>query len=266
MGRATAHARMKVAKFQDPTALTLLPDDARARVERFLAGETNGLRERFGRFALGWQSRVMVARTVAIDEAIREAKAPQVVILGAGLDGRAWRMPELENVVVFEVDHPDTQREKRERAAKLAPQSKDIRFVSVDFERDSLDEALTAAGHDPSRPTTWVWEGVVMYLTLEDIEKTLAIIAKRSAPASRLIVLYITERLLRRIVNVIVSRMGEPFRSVFTVEEMHALLAKYGFGLVRDQAIPEIALELGDEVFRVARRATHLRVVSADRS
>src|SRR5690348_16667586 len=101
MGRATAHARSTVAKFQDPTALTLLPDDARDRVERFLRGETRGLRERFGRFALAWQSRVMVARTVAIDEAIREANAPQVVILGAGLDGRAWRMTELENVVVF---------------------------------------------------------------------------------------------------------------------------------------------------------------------
>ena len=266
MGRATAHARANVARFQDPTALTLLPESAKNRVERFLRGETRGLRERVGRFALAWQSRVMVARTVAIDDAVREAKAPQLVILGAGLDGRAWRMPELENVVVFEVDHPDTQREKRERAVNLTPHSKDIRFVAVDFERDSLDEALTAAGHDPSRPTTWVWEGVVMYLTKEDVEKSLAVIAKRSAPASRLIVLYITERLMRRLVNIVVSRMGEPFRSVFTVEEMRDLLSKYGFGIVRDQAIPEIALDLGDEIFRVARRAKHLRVVSADRS
>jgi Leucine carboxyl methyltransferase len=55
---------------------------------------------------------------VAIDDAIRTAASPQVVILGAGLDGRAWRVSELADAIVFEVDHPDSQRMKRERAAR----------------------------------------------------------------------------------------------------------------------------------------------------
>ena len=134
---------------------------------------------------------MMVARTVAIDEAVRAAASPQVVILGAGLDGRAWRMPELRDVTVFEVDHPDSQREKRARAAALQRIAREVRFVPVDFTRDRLDDALAAAGHDPTRPTTWVWEGVVMYLERADIEATLAVIQRRSAPASRLVMMYL---------------------------------------------------------------------------
>ena len=115
---------------------------------------------------------MMVSRTVAIDEAVRAAASPQVVILGAGLDGRAWRMQELRDVTVFEVDHPDSQRVKRARVSALQQVARDVRFVPVDFTRDRLDDALAAAGHDATRPTTWIWEGVVMYLELADIEAT----------------------------------------------------------------------------------------------
>ena len=133
---------------------------------------------------------MMVARTVAIDDAVRAATAPQVVILGAGLDGRAWRMPELRDVTVFEVDHPDSQRVKRARVSALEPVARDIRFVPVDFTRDRLDDALAAAGHDATRATTWIWEGVVMYLELSDIDATLSVIAASlgdTKPADRVV-------------------------------------------------------------------------------
>ncbi len=49
-------------------------------------------------------------RTVVLDKAISSALPyEQLVILGAGLDGRAWRLPGLENTDIFEVDHPATQ-------------------------------------------------------------------------------------------------------------------------------------------------------------
>src|SRR5262249_46565830 len=147
-------------KFSDPTALALLPEDARLDVEHFLAGKKRkGIRGAVGHAFTRIQSQIMPARTIAVDEAVREARSPQLVILGAGLDGRAWRMRELAETTVFEVDHPDTQREKRSRIGTLAQAARDVRFVPVDFTRDSLDEALAAAGHDPARPTTWIWEG-----------------------------------------------------------------------------------------------------------
>ena len=78
----------------------------------------------------------------------------------AGFDGRAYQMSELRDTIVFEIDHPDTQRDKRERARRLLPVAREIRHVPVDFTMDSLEDKLAAAGHDPEKPTTWVWEGV----------------------------------------------------------------------------------------------------------
>jgi methyltransferase (TIGR00027 family) len=265
MGRAIAHGRT-AARFADPTALALLPDDARARVERIRAGTAPvSLRARLEHAYLGRQSQMMVARTVAIDDAVREAASPQLVILGAGLDGRAWRMPELCDVVVFEVDHPDSQRDKRARVGALPEGARDVRFIPVDFSRDSLDEALAKAGHDPARKTTWIWEGVVMYLTQADVEATLAVIARRSAAGSRLVIAYHSPALVLRVLGLLVRRVGEPLKSAFTAEEMRALLHRYGFEVVRDEDVHRIGTTLSEETGRATRPIRHLRIVTADR-
>src|SRR5262249_40572317 len=138
---------------------------------------------------------MIALRTAAIDSAVREAIAggdTQLVILGAGYDGRAWRLPELAGVKVFEVDHPTTQGDKRTRLAELPPPTGVVSFVSIDFERESLSTVLERAGHDRSSPTCWIWEGVVMYLTRDAMRVNLAGVAGRCAPGSTLIVNYHT--------------------------------------------------------------------------
>lgn len=263
MGRAVAHGRLG---FSDPTALALLPADARARVERFRAGvEPRGFRQRAGHAYLARLSLIMATRTIAIDEGIVAAGAPQLVILGAGLDGRAWRMPELRDVVVFEVDHPDSQRDKRERVAPLPPVARDVRFVPVDFTRDDLGAALAAAGHDVARPTTWIWEGVVMYLTPAEVEASLATIAARSAPGSRLVVMYLAPWWIARIVGLIVRRLGEPFRSRFTAGEFAALLGRHGFAVASDDDVPALAAGISPALARATRAMRHLRIAVATR-
>jgi len=264
MARAAAHGATSVAGFSDPTALWLLPDAERRRVESLLQGaEQRSWRARQERVFLEHRAKMMAARTVAIDEAVRAAAAPQLVILGAGLDGRAWRMPELADAVVFEVDHPDSQREKRERAARLTPTAREIRFVPVDFRAGSLDAALSAAGHDPLRPTTWIWEGVVMYLELADIEATLAVVARRSAPESRLVVVYHSPAALLWFVGLMLRRLGEPLRSVFRAAELRALLARYAFDVVQDEALPAIGARLSSEVAQSTRIMKHMRIATA---
>jgi methyltransferase (TIGR00027 family) len=266
MARAAAHGATPVAAFSDPTALALLPDDARTRVERYRAGGTpQGRRERFERTFLARRADMMVARTVAIDEAVRAAATPQLVILGAGLDGRAWRMGELRDTVVFEVDHPDTQREKLPRVVELGRCAKEVRFVPVDFARDALGAALEAAGHDPARATTWIWEGVVMYLEQKDIEATLAVISRRSAPGSWITIAYISPALIRWIAGYFVRKLGEPFRSVFTAREMEALLSRYGFAVGRDEDVSAIGRALHPSLAKSTRPMRHLRIVTAER-
>jgi methyltransferase (TIGR00027 family) len=266
IGRALAHGTTSVTKFSDPTAMELLPAEARARVERLRSGSSPGLRGWYERQRFGGLSKMMVARTVEIDEAVRGAASPQLVILGAGLDGRAWRMPELRDVAVFEVDHPDSQREKRARVAHLTPSAREVRFVPVDFEHDRLDDALTSAGHDPAQATTWIWEGVVMYLALRDIEATLSVVERRSASGSRLIVAYHSPAFMLRLIGLAVRRLGEPLRSSFTEDSMGTLLSKYGFTVVRDEAVPTIGARLSDEVGRATKLLKHLRIARADRS
>lgn len=267
MGRAAADGKTDVARFSDPTAMTLLPDEARRRVERYLTGPPpRTLKEGWARGSLKARAAMMVARTVAVDDAIRAAGAPQLVILGAGLDGRAWRMTELRDAVAFEVDHPDTQRDKRARVASLKQAAREVRFVPVDFERDDLETSLAGAGHDPTRPTTWVWEGVVMYLRRPDIEATMRVIARRSPPGSRLIIVYVAPGLISSLIGWIVRRVGEPLRSAFEPPQMRALLARHGFTVTHDEDLPTTAAALSPTVARDARLLRHLRTVVADRT
>jgi methyltransferase (TIGR00027 family) len=264
MGRALADSDASIPTFSDPTAFALLPKDARDRVERVRSGVApKGLRGAIDRGYLVRLSKVMAARTLAIDDAVRKAASRELVILGAGLDGRAWRMPELSDVVVFEVDHPDSQLDKRQRVGSLTQAARAIKFVPVDFARDNLDDALAAAGHDSRRPTTWIWEGVVMYLTRRDIEATLGVVARRSAPGSQLVVLYHSPAFMLRIVGPVVRWLGEPLRSSFRPNAMRAMLAKYGFEILRDQSLPEIGKSMSAEIAQGTKVAKHLRIVVA---
>jgi methyltransferase (TIGR00027 family) len=266
MARAMAHGASSVARFSDPTALALLPEEARSMVEVLRSSAPpKGLRARFTRLHHLRRSKMMIARTVAIDDAVREVASPEVVILGAGLDGRAWRMPELRDVVVFEVDHPDSQRDKRARVGALTQAAREVRFVPVDFQNDALGDALREAGHDAARPTTWIWEGVVMYLTPREVEATLATIAQRSAPKSRLVVAYHSPALISKVVGVFLRRIGEPLRSAFTAPAMRDLLARHGFAVVRDSDLHAIGLTLSQDIAHATNVLRHMRIVVADR-
>lgn len=225
-----------VAGFHDPTARVFLSDKRRRSVARVERAARAGHRT-IGLEAARVMADMMALRTSAIDAAVRDAiagGAKQLVILGAGYDGRAWRMPELQGVKVFEVDHPATQAEKRARAAELPPAIGTVKFVAIDFLRESLDTVLERAGHHRSVPTCWIWEGVVMYLTHDVMRGTLRKIAERSAHGSTLIVNYHT--VLRGFVaRLIFKLIGEPQVSAWTQEEMAADLRSVGF-IVREDS------------------------------
>ena len=90
----------------------------------------------------------MVPRTISIDEAIRGHAAGQLVILGAGLDARIWRMCELARAAVFEVDHLASQQDKVRRIGDLAPTAGRVVSVAIDLASERLGPALERAGFD----------------------------------------------------------------------------------------------------------------------
>lgn len=275
-GRAVADGTAAAARFADPIAVRLLRAAERGPVDEVRAGTPpQGWRARAAYENVQACAEVVVPRTVAIDEALRLRVAGQLVILGAGLDTRAWRLPELARTDVWEVDHPASQQDKRARldeaaqagrgadagggpAAGLPAVARSVRFTPVDFAVDDLGAALNGAGHDPSAPTTWLWEGVVPYLTRDEVHATVAALAARTAPGSALVINYqapsakaAAGRLLTRLIGSSATS-GEPWRSLWKPRRMADLLAEHGLRLVSDDDLLSVARTLGGPVRRPA--------------
>lgn len=275
-GRAFADGRLAVGRFSDPVAALLLRPDELQPLERARApAPPRDWRSRMNHEMIRGSGEVMVPRTVTIDDAVREQPAPQVVNLGAGLDSRAWRMPELAASVVFEVDHPASQADKKDRLGALEPTAREVRFVAVDFTNDSLDARLHETGHRPEQETIWIWEGVIPYLTKAEVTATLRVVVYRSAPASRLVVNYqvpsiaaAVGRSFSRTMSFVMRNpdmlQHEPRRSAWRPGEMRQLLSGAGFHPVRDDDLLTVAGDLALEIRN--RRSVGLgRVCIADR-
>lgn len=275
-GRAVAHGRLAPDQFDDPTAMALLRADEQAPVERARAGVAPpAAADRMEYEILRASAEVMVPRTVAIDEAVRARPTPQLVILGAGLDGRAWRMLELATVRVFEVDHPLSQEDKRRRTAGLPSRARLLRFVPTDFRSAGLNSALDTAGHLDTVATTWIWEGVVPYLTPTEVAATVTVVRGRSAPGSRLIVNYQAPALAATAGRLVARAMAlasrrtdpladEPRRSSWTPDAMRKLLAAHALQVVSDDDLLTLAERLSLDV-RARRSLAAGRIAVADR-
>ena len=264
LGRALADAGLShVPGFRDPTARVFLTEKGKRSFEKTERAFREGKRG-LAPDAARVMADLIALRTTAIDTAVRNAVAAgatQLVILGAGYDGRAWRLNDLAGVKVFEVDHPATQGEKRARVAKLPPAVGTVSFVSIDFERESLGSLLERAGHDRSSPTCWIWEGVVMYLTREAMRSTLAGIAKRSASGSTLIVNYHSAH-RRFLASLIFRLIGEPQISAWTRDEMAADLRAAGFTVSEDTGMADWNVRFAQGQAKV-ERAPYMRIANA---
>lgn len=170
----------------------------------------------------------------------------QYVILGSGLDTFAFRESEfLSKYKVFEVDHPLTQADKRERITRAGWTIPDnLTFVPVDFEEDSLAKRLTAVGFDPSVKSFFSWLGVTYYLSEEAIGKTLAELSSLCADGSTLVFDYPDENFFnapeKRVQNTIMMAKagGELMQSAFSYGELEKLLETHGF-LIHELLTPD---------------------------
>ncbi len=129
----------------------------------------------------------MAVRTRFFDDffiAATERGIRQAVILASGLDSRAYRLAWPEGTVVYEIDQPDVIEFKTRTLADLgAEPTAERRTVPIDL-RDDWPAALRAAGFDPSLPTAWLAEGLLIYLPPEAQDKLFDNIHELSAPGS----------------------------------------------------------------------------------
>jgi methyltransferase (TIGR00027 family) len=191
-----------------------------------------------------------IARTRLIDEVWSQALHDgirQIVILGAGFDCRAYRMPETGSAMVFEVDHPTTLAAKLQGLNQTIPViPANVRFVEIDFNRQSLPGVLAEAGFDDSLPALFVWEGVTNYLTPDAVDSMLRYLGTR-APGSRVVFTYVDRGALDGSVyfdgaaEILrdVARLGEPWTSGFSPAELPDFLRGRGLELDRDAGARE---------------------------
>jgi methyltransferase (TIGR00027 family) len=162
----------------------------------------------------------------AIDRGVR-----QIVIGAAGYDGRALRYAK-PGVRWFEIDHPATQRDKRERLERLGIAVGQIEFVEADFTSDPVAERLTSAGLDRKKPGLFLLEGVAVYLELAVLERVLREFRQVARAGSRLAIsvsVSSAQSEARARFQAAVARLGEPARSTLAAAEAPELLARTGW-------------------------------------
>jgi len=194
----------------------------------------------------------MQVRTRVIDDALRDflaAGGRQLVVLGAGYDTRALRMPDLADANIFEVDHPATQGHKRNVLEEIGADSPST-YVTWDFETrpmEDLPDALADAGLDRADPVFTIWEGVTMYLTPPAIDASLRAIRAWSCQGSQIAMTYFAKSrvtqpsLVMRAMNAVVSAFGEPWKFGWQTDELPGYLAERDWDLVRDLSMADAA-------------------------
>jgi methyltransferase (TIGR00027 family) len=139
--------------------------------------------------AAALMTEVMAVRTRFFDDFFVDATGAgvrQAVILAAGLDSRAYRLPWPDGTVVFEVDQPQVIGAKSAAMTEIgASPTVDRRPIAVDL-RNDWPEALRSNGFDASIPTAWSAEGLLVYLPPEAQDRLFDDITTLSAPGSRL--------------------------------------------------------------------------------
>jgi methyltransferase (TIGR00027 family) len=128
-------------------------------------------------------------RTRFFDDFLLDATAAgcrQAVLVAAGLDARAYRLPWPAGTVVFEIDQPKVIQFKTTTLATLgAAPTSDRRAVGIDL-RDDWPTALRESHFDIDQPTAWIAEGLLMYLPPQSQNRLLDNITALSAPGSRI--------------------------------------------------------------------------------
>lgn len=242
--------------FNDPLACRLIPQGWQPLIESSLAESLKLYGPERASIcpdqatALAWVMRLIPSLPMTIgrsrytedtlERAIRQG-VKQYVILGAGLDTFAFRRPEmLEKLQVFEVDHPATQAFKRCRLAELGWEiPAQLHFVPVDFEQESLAEALTRSSYDPQALSFFSWLGVTYYLPRDVVFDTLSAITAIAPAGSAVVFDYVntdtfnpgkTAKRMKVLMEGL-KQLGEPMLTGFDPSTLAIDLASLGWRL-----------------------------------
>ncbi len=248
---AVRNADVLAEKLLGPAERAILKETGAVSVLDAMAMETDRAWAGLGNRSVF--ARGVHVRTRHIDDVLTDslkAGSTQVVILGAGLDSRAYRFGDaLRGVRVFELDLPQTQEYKKARVREvLGALPNHVAYAPIDFAKQDLATVLKATGYDQTKKTIFIWEGVTMYIPEAGVDATLRSIAGNAAPGSRIVFDYFTEKALNdRASNLagvakIVAAVGEPFVFGMPGLDASAFVSARGFSVVSDWGSDDLGL------------------------
>lgn len=166
--------------FDDPFAALLAATEIPVLLERW---------QRTGKdmnYLKAVRTRFVAVRTRIFDDFVLAAnrKASQVVILGAGLDARAYRLVWTSNTHLYEVDRPEVLQHKESVLRGVSAQCQ-RQSIAADLSED-WNITLLKQGYCPNQPSIWLLEGVLMYLSEVEVHRLLQIISALTASGSYL--------------------------------------------------------------------------------
>jgi methyltransferase (TIGR00027 family) len=145
--------------------------------------------------------------------------ATQVVIIGAGFDPLSFELHEdFPSVRFWEIDHPATQRQKLRAFSKIDVER--LHFIAADLNAATLDRnALLKTSFDPAQRTFWIAEGLLMYLSRDNVSSLMRKLENLSGPGSQFAFTFMEKQGDGRIhfysqsklVDWWLRRRGEPF-------------------------------------------------------
>lgn len=142
---------------------------------------------------------LIVARTLYFDQLIEKhsGSAAQFVLMGAGLDTRAYNRWEDQDLKFFELDQQATQNMKIRSLRRARVPSSHVEYVEVDFSHENWIEGLVEVGFDSSLKTIFLWEGVTLYLSEEEVCETLVAVKAVAGNGSVLLTDFYAERFVK---------------------------------------------------------------------
>jgi methyltransferase (TIGR00027 family) len=203
----------------------------------------------------------LISRTRYIDDLIEKstfANIEQYVILGAGYDSRAHRLKLPSKLKIFEVDQSEVQELKRLRLPDNMPNRESITYVDIDFNHQSLKEQLINVGFDQNKSTIFTLEGVSQYISREALDATLKEVADLNPNSNSKIFISYVNKLLKedskacfgkgyskpdKAVSFITNsaaKMGEPWISFYSAEEIESILSQNNFTLIENKTLADL--------------------------
>ena len=220
----------------------------------------------------------MIARTAYFDDLFANAlkkEFPQIVLLGAGYDTRAFRFAELnKSSKIIELDIAPTQNWKKQclKKAKI-DMPENVTLAPINFNTESLKDVLEKVGYDSEQKTLFIWEGVSYYLEAESVDATLGFVRESAHPESIIAFDYVVPLTTKNEDDFGVKKFFESMKKehddealVFAIDEgkIEAFLEERGLHALEDLSNEEIEEKfLMDDGSLLGQMTAHFRFVSA---